>query len=137
MGVIHRFNGHDGAWDWEGVPVGDYGATRPNVTVRRFISRRDASDNMELRYFELGPGARSNWEKHNYEHAVLVLRGRGTVRLGETDHPISFGDAIFVPADEVHVFQAAPDAPLGFMCAVLDKGLRVSVHGEQTLEQYE
>ena len=136
MGVIHHFTGGNGAWDWEGVPVLDYGAARPNVTVQRFISRRDKSHNMELRYFELGPGACSNWEKHNYEHAVLVLRGKGIVRLGEEDYPISFGDAIFVPSDEVHMFQAAPGEPLGFMCAVLDKDLRVSVHGEQTLEQY-
>jgi quercetin dioxygenase-like cupin family protein len=136
MGGIHRFTGHEGSWDWEGVPVQDYGAERPNVTVRRFVSRRDGSNNLELRYFELGPGARSNWECHNYEHAVLVLRGHGTVRLGDEDFPIGFGDAIFVSADEVHMFQAAPDEALGFMCAVLDRELRASVHGEQTLTKY-
>ena len=89
MSVIHSFKGVDGGWDWEGVPVLSYGPERPGVTVQRFISRRDKSNNLELRYFELEPGAVSNFESHNYEHAVLVLRGRGTVRLGEQLHPSS------------------------------------------------
>jgi quercetin dioxygenase-like cupin family protein len=133
MSVIHRFKGADGGWDWEGVPIHDYGPQRPGVTVRRFISRQDASNNMEVRYFELEPGATSNFESHNYEHAVLVLRGRGAVRLGDETHPIRFGDAIFVESDQIHQFRAAEDEVLGFMCAVLDKELRVSVHGAQHL----
>lgn len=136
MSVIHRFTGEGGAWDWDGIPMLDYGSARPDVTVRRFISRRDGSNNMELRYFELSPGARSNWEQHNYEHAVLILRGRGTVRLGEEIAPIRFGDAIYIPANEIHEFRAADDEGLGFMCAVLDKALRVTVHGEQTAKTF-
>jgi len=136
MGVIHRFQGRQGGWDWEGVPIHDYGPARPGVTVRRFISRQDHSNHLEVRYFELEPGACSNFEQHNYEHAVLVLRGRGMLRLGQADLPIQFGDAIFVEADEIHQFRAAEDEPLGFMCAVLDKELRIKVHGEQKLKVF-
>ena len=137
MSVIHKFNGSDGSWDWEGVTKLSYGPERPGVTVRRFISRRDKSNHLEVRYFELEPGAVSNFEAHNYEHAVLVLRGHGTVHLDGEDYPIQFGDAIFVDSDAVHQFRAAADDTLGFMCAVLDKELRVSVHGEQHLQMYE
>jgi quercetin dioxygenase-like cupin family protein len=137
MGVIHKFTGENGNWNWAGVPVKNYGPVRPDVTVQRFISRQDDSNNMEIRYFELKPGACSNWEGHNYEHAVLVLRGRGTVRLGAEIFPIQFGDAIFVESDEVHQFRAADDEPLGFMCAVLDKELRIMVHGEQKLAMFD
>lgn len=136
MSVIHWFRGVDGGWDWEGVPVLSYGPERPGVTVQRFISRRDKSNNLELRYFELEPGRMSNHESQNYEHAVLILRGRGAVRLGEQIHPIKFGDVIFVSPNEIRQFFAAADDPLGFMCAVLDKELRVTVHGEQTLTKY-
>lgn len=137
MGAIHRFRGADGGWDWADVPMHSYGPTRPGVTVRRFISRQDGSDKLEMRYFELAPGARSNFEQHNYEHAVLVLRGRGVVRLGQDVFPIQFGDAVYVEPDEIHYFQAAEDEPLGFLCAVLDKELRVAVHGEQRLTIFE
>ncbi len=136
MGTIHHFTGQDGGWEWERVPVQDYGPARPGVTVRRFISRRDGSNNLELRYFELQPGAHTNWEQHNYEHAVLVLRGYGRVRLGDEFFPIGSGDAVFVAIDEIHEFVAADDNCLGLMCAVLDKELRPTVHGEQTLHVF-
>jgi quercetin dioxygenase-like cupin family protein len=136
MSIIHAFQGVDGGWDWEGVSVLGYGPERPGVTVRRFISRRDGSNNLEVRYFEVEPGATTNFESHNYEHAVLILRGRGTVRLGEQLRPIKFGDAVFVSADEIHQFRAADDETLGLLCAVLDKDLRVTVHGEQHLTKY-
>lgn len=137
MSTIHHFQGKNGELDWDGVPMQDYGPVRPGVSVRRFISRQDSSNNMELRYFELDPGACSNYEQHNYEHAVLILRGQGTIRLGEEVFPIRFGDAIFVESDEVHQFRAAEDEPLGFMCAVLDKELRVTVHGKQKLVMFD
>jgi quercetin dioxygenase-like cupin family protein len=137
MSVIHKFTGADGGWDWDGVPELSYGPQRPGVTVRRFISRRDKSNNLEVRYFELDPGSVSNFESHNYEHAVLVLRGRGVIHLDGEDHPIQFGDAIFVDSDAVHQFRAADDETLGFMCAVLDKELRPTIHGEQHLQMYD
>jgi quercetin dioxygenase-like cupin family protein len=137
MGTIHRFQGKNGSWAWEGVPVGNYGPARPGVTVQRFISRQDNSNNLEVRYFEIEPKACSNFEKHNYEHAVLILRGRGTVQLGAEVHEIGKGDAVFVESDEVHRFVAGSDGPLGFMCAVLDKELRYTVHGAQALVMYD
>lgn len=137
MSVIHRYIGSNDNWEWEGVPVHDYGPARPNVTVRRFVSRKDNSRNLEMRYFELEPGSCSNFEQHNYEHAVLILRGRGTVRLGKETYPVQFGDAVFVEPDEIHQFRAAEDEHLGFLCAVLDKDLRLIVHGEQRLTMFD
>jgi quercetin dioxygenase-like cupin family protein len=134
MSAIHRFIGTAGNWEWEGVAVHNYGSARPGVNVRRFISRQDSSNNLELRYFELEPGSCSNHERHNYEHAVLVLRGRGQVRIGDDLQPIHTGDAIFLEANEIHQFLAAENETLGFLCAVLDKDLRPGVHGAQTLE---
>ena len=112
MGIIHRFQGKDGGWDWDGVPCTQL---QPGITAQRFISRQDGSDNIEMRYFEIEPGARSNFEKHNYEHAVLVLRGRGEILLGEDVFPVKFGDAVFVEADEIHQFRAAEDELFGFL----------------------
>ncbi|HEY53803.1 MAG TPA: cupin domain-containing protein [Caldilineae bacterium] len=129
MSIIHRFLGKNGSWDWEDVPVEQL---QPGVTARRFISRRDGSDQLELRYFELEPGANSNDERHNYEHAVLVLRGRGAVRLGDEVFSVQAGDAIFVEPNERHQFKATADEPFGFLCTVLDPELRIAVHGEQT-----
>jgi quercetin dioxygenase-like cupin family protein len=135
MGIIHRFKGINGNWDWEGVPLEGYGSESPDATVRRFISRLDGSSNIEMRYFELQSGAHSNLERHNYEHGVLILRGQGTVRLGTETFPVRFGDTIYIPPNEIHQFRAGDDV-LGFMCVVLDPELRAAVHGEQDLTRY-
>ena len=127
MSIIHRFKGNHKTWDWEGVPVEDIA---PGVTARRFISRRDGSDHLELRYFELQPGASSHYEAHNYEHAVLVLRGRGEVTLGNETSAVAKGDAVFVPADEKHQFRASLGDIFGFLCAVLDPEFRKGVYGD-------
>lgn len=132
MGIIHSFTGQNGGWDWSGVPVEDYTHKLPGVTTRRFISRQDGSENLELRYFELAPGASSNLEQHVHEHAVLILRGRGQVLLGKTWYPVSFGDAIFIPSDELHQFRAVEDDTLGFLCAVLGRSLRQLTHERLT-----
>ena len=128
MSVIHRFKGRSGSWEWEGVPVEEL---KSGVTGQRFISKRDGSYNLELRYFEIQPGAASNCEKHNYEHAVLVLRGRGTVVIEEDVFPVQFGDAIFVDANAKHQFRAGQDEPFGFLCTVIAEELRPQVLGEQ------
>jgi quercetin dioxygenase-like cupin family protein len=137
MGVIHRFTGREGGWDWDGVPVQEYGAARPGVTVRRFISRADNSNNMEVRYFEMEPGASTSCERHSYEHSVLILRGRGTARLGDEVITVAFGDAVFVPVNEIHQFRASEGETLGILCAVLDKDVRPLVHGEQTITHFD
>jgi quercetin dioxygenase-like cupin family protein len=124
MGVIHRFRGEDGGWDWEGVRMVDYGGGHPGVTVRRFIGHNEGNLNFEMRYFELQPGAHSNLEQHIHEHGVLILRGAGTVRLGTEVFPIGTGDAVFIPAEEIHEFVAADNQIMGFMCVVLNTRLR-------------
>jgi len=128
VSVIHRFRGDADSWKWEDVPVE---TIKAGVTGQRFISKRDGSRNLELRYFEIQPGASSNCEKHNYEHAVLVLRGRGTVVIGENVFPVQFGDAIFVEPNEKHQFRANKNEIFGFLCTVLAAALRPQVLGEQ------
>jgi len=72
----------------------------------------------ELRYFEIAPGGWSSLERHRHPHAVVVLTGRGEVRLGSERHPIAPFDAVYVAPEDAHQFRAAPDAKLGILCVV-------------------
>jgi quercetin dioxygenase-like cupin family protein len=72
-----------------------------------------------LRYFEIAPGGYSTLEKHGHEHVVFILRGRGTVRLGDSVERLGYGDVVYVPPWEVHQFaNLEGDEPLGFLCIV-------------------
>ena len=79
----------------------------------------------QLRYFEVAPGGFSSREKHAHQHVVVVVRGNGSVLLGEREQPVSFGDVVYVAPWEVHQFRNSnpdpnPDGPepLGFLCVV-------------------
>lgn len=77
-----------------------------------------AALDFELRYFELAPGGYSSLERHEHPHAVVVLKGRGTVRLGDSVEPVGPFDVVYVAPREVHRFSADSADALGFLCIV-------------------
>jgi len=105
---------------WPEVPVRRYreGDDGPGVTRRVLIDRDDPGLAGELRYFEVAPGEATRFERHGHAHAVVVLVGRGQVRLGDELEPIAPFDLVYVAPGTPHRFLAAPDAPLGFLCLV-------------------
>ena len=77
---------HQGDFTWEGTPVLAYkqvGAA-PFRDVTRQVLFDDPTIAAQLRYFEVSPGGYSTLERHQHAHAVLILRGRGRVLLGDT-----------------------------------------------------
>ena len=70
------------------------------------------------RYFEIQPGGYSTLERHQHPHAVVVIRGRGRVTLGEKSHDLAPFDCVYVSPGVVHQFRATGDEPLGFLCTV-------------------
>lgn len=111
------------AFRWEGVPVTVY---KPDPALFKDVTRQtimgDGEDEERsgilTRYFEVQPGGYSTLERHEHRHSVIVLRGRGTVRLGEQIHDIAPFDAVYVAPHTVHQFRAGPGEPLGFLCVV-------------------
>jgi mannose-6-phosphate isomerase-like protein (cupin superfamily) len=73
---------------------------------------------MELRYFEVAPGAASRLEKHEHEHYVIVRRGLGYAVIGDTAIEIGPDDVIYVAPSELHQFVNRGDEPFGFYCFV-------------------
>lgn len=108
---------------WPELPVREY---KESPELYREVSRRvllgagegEQALAFEVRYFEVAPGGWTTLERHRHPHAVVVVAGRGEVRLGAERHALAPFDAVFVAPDEAHQFRAAPDAPLGFLCVV-------------------
>ena len=72
----------------------------------------------ELRYFEIAAGGYSTLERHEHTHAVLILRGSGSVQIGSEVHALGEHDLVTVDPLTWHQFRAAPDSALGFLCLV-------------------
>lgn len=121
MSSVRRFHpAGDGGYRWEAVEPLRYkeegSAPFRDITRQVLFSQPDQA--CELRYFEIAPGGYSTLERHQHTHAVLVVRGRGTVRIGEERHAIGERDLVTIDPLTWHQFQAATDQPLGFLCLV-------------------
>ena len=122
MGVIHKFNGKDGDFSWDGVPVDTYPGDRgKQVTRQVMIGPGDGAKNFAVRYFEVDPGGHTSLDNHEHDHGVIVVRGRGKVLLGDKKYDIDYGDAIYISPNETHRFENDSDRPLGFSCVIPPK----------------
>ncbi|MBI1757404.1 MAG: cupin domain-containing protein [Fimbriimonas ginsengisoli] len=96
---------------YKDTPGSHKGVTRRNLFP-------DAGGSFETRYFEVAPGGYTSFEQHGHEHCVVVVRGRGTVRLGEASQPVEVGDLVHVRPWEAHQFQNTGQEPFGILCVV-------------------
>jgi ribulose-bisphosphate carboxylase large chain len=106
---------------WDGAPAEPYKAAADHwcgVARTPLAVERGEQTAFHVRYFEIAPGGFSSLEHHRHEHVVVVLRGRGEVRLGDEVHQLGFGDVVYVAPDEVHQFRNRAGEPFGFLCMV-------------------
>jgi mannose-6-phosphate isomerase-like protein (cupin superfamily) len=110
---------------WEDIEAAGYAPDAPGTGVTRYTivgnRKSDASEpgpKMELRYFEVQPGAASRLEKHEHEHYVIVRRGLGYAVIGDTATEIGANDVVYVGPLELHQFVNRGDEPFGFYCFV-------------------
>jgi quercetin dioxygenase-like cupin family protein len=111
------------AFRWDGVPVRAYktaDAPYRGVTRQTLLGEGsgEAAFNFLTRYFEIAAGGYSTLERHRHPHAVVVIRGRGRVILGDATHDIAPFDCIYVAPGVAHQFRASDAEPLGFLCTV-------------------
>ena len=115
--VVHA----DGTGGWAGIAPQPYkraDGSWSGVTRQLLAGGPESTSSFELRYFELAPGGRSSHERHQHEHAVVVLRGEGEVQLGDAVHPLRAGDLVRVAPGDPHQFRNTGAEPLGFLCVV-------------------
>lgn len=117
--VVHA---NDAGWD--GVPVEGYrpgaaiGIERHTLLGARKSAPTEDGPSLEMRYFELQPGAATRLEKHKHEHFVIVKRGLGHAIIGETATEIAADDVVYVGPLELHQFVNRGEEPFGFYCIV-------------------
>lgn len=121
--LVHRRFDHR-TFSWEGVPAQVYkrGEQGPAGLGWRDVVRHTLVGGQglafQLRYFEVAPGGFSSLEKHRHAHAIVVLRGRGTVIAGHEVHAVAPFDLVVIPGGTPHQFVAAGEEPFGFLCPV-------------------
>jgi quercetin dioxygenase-like cupin family protein len=91
------------------------------VKVRWLIGREDGAENFAMRRFDVSPGGHTPHHSHDFEHEVLVLEGRGILKVEDRDEDLEKGDVAFLPANIVHQFVNDRDETLSFLCVIPNK----------------
>lgn len=129
-----------GPFEWPQIPLHAYkndGSPHRDITRRTLLG--DAPDEVALdflvRYFELQPGGYSTLEHHQHPHAVVIVRGRGAVILGNRVEEVAAFDCVYVAPRCFHQFHATAGEPLGFLCVVNRERDRPLLPSQQELAQ--
>lgn len=134
MSSVRRFRS-DAAGDyrWDEVDLLRYKeeGSAPFRDITRQVLFAQPDQASELRYFEISPGGYSTLERHRHTHAVLILRGHGTVQIAGETHDVAERDLVSVDPLTWHQFHAADDAPLGFLCLVAKERDRPQLPDEE------
>jgi len=75
-----------------------------------------------LRVFRIKPGGYSPHHQHDWEHINYVMKGRGTLTIGDETKEIIGGDFALVPANTAHQFKNPFDQEFEFICIVPNRG---------------
>jgi quercetin dioxygenase-like cupin family protein len=73
--------------------------------------------NFVMRVFTVKPGGHTPRHSHSFEHEVYVLAGKGRAS-GSSEFDMTPGDAIFVPAGDLHCFANTGTEDLKIICVV-------------------
>lgn len=74
--------------------------------------------NFQTRYFEVEAGGYTTLEYHRHPHSVVVIRGSGSVILGDELRELNLHDVVFISPETLHQFHADKGEALGFLCIV-------------------
>ena len=98
------------------APVTEDGAK--GVKIKWLINKDNGAPTFLMRHFTLEAGGFTPFHSHDWEHEVYILEGEGKVRYEDREEKITPGDAILIPPNKKHQFQAGSHGTLKFLCMV-------------------
>ncbi len=101
---------------WDGIEQKPYKTEDGSfLNVKRFEIVK--GNDSEFRYFEISKGGYSSIEKHEHEHIVVFVKGKGYVLINDKIFEVEPFDVIYIPSWTIHRF-IAKDEDIGFFCIV-------------------
>ncbi len=87
-----------------------------NVKVKYLLHAGIGAKRIQLRLFTIDIGGYTPLEKHEHEHEVFILKGKGIIRSEEKEFEVKPGDVIFIGSNELHQIINTSNEPLQFLC---------------------
>lgn len=99
------------------IPVEETGVE--GLTARWVITDKQGAENFSMRLLELESLKSTPIHKHESEHEIFVLVGRGEVVTDEGTLPIREGSVVYVSPNETHKFVNTGASSLRFIDTVM------------------
>ena len=74
--------------------------------ITSFAAPSRGADEAALFRIDLPPGGALPRHQHDHLDVFTVVRGSGTVRIGDSAEEVSAGDSVVVPTGEWHMYEA-------------------------------
>ena len=103
------------------VPAQDVSALLPGTvgfSVQWLVTRDSGSDKFAVRRFTVRPGGRMPLHKHKYAEAVVMVRGRLRVRIGDEERVVGPGEFFFTRPWEPHSIENPFSEEAEFICTI-------------------
>jgi quercetin dioxygenase-like cupin family protein len=89
------------------------------ATIRWLVAAKDGAPHFAMRVIEIKrKGEKIPLHRHDYEHEIFVIEGRGSVLTPTGSTPVAPGNFVFVKPAEEHGFENTGDAPFRFICVI-------------------
>ncbi len=89
-----------------------------DVSMRVLLGAEHGMPHFSMRHFVVEPGGHTPRHRHDYEHQVVVLAGRGEAEHAGETVTFSKHDVMYVEANAIHQFRNLGDEPMEFLCLV-------------------
>jgi quercetin dioxygenase-like cupin family protein len=89
-----------------------------HVTIKWLISKSDGAPRFQMRLFEVAPGGKTPYHRHDWEHEVYIVEGGGKIMLEGEEKPFAKGHFLFVPPAIDHSFVNTGKESLAFLCMI-------------------
>ncbi|MFC2165576.1 cupin domain-containing protein [Acidobacteriota bacterium] len=91
------------------------------VKQQILIGPEDGSQNIIMRRFRVLSGGNTPYHIHPHEHVVKIEKGKGIiVDITGNEIPITEGQSLLISGGEKHQFKNPFEAPLEFLCTILN-----------------
>ncbi|MFH2054844.1 MAG: cupin domain-containing protein [bacterium] len=75
-----------------------------------------------LRVFRIGAGGQTPHHQHDWEHINYIMKGKGTLTIGDQTTEVKQGDFALVPPNTMHQFRNPNSEEFEFICIVPNRG---------------
>lgn len=106
----------------------------PGLEHQTLAGKRDGMQNFEIWRQTIDAGASTPVHRHDCEEVIVVLKGEGVCRCGDTEYAFTEDDTVRIPPNVVHQICNTGDTDLYIMATLAMAPVRVETENGERMD---